>query len=31
MKLPFISESIFKPYKSPVEKGESFIYIYIYI
>ena len=32
MKLPFINEGIFEPYKSPVERGESFyIYIYIYI
>ena len=23
MKLPFINEGIFKPYKSPVERGES--------
>ena len=32
MNLPFINESIFKPHKSPVERGESsYIYIYIYI
>ena len=29
MKLPFINEGIFEPYKSPVERGES-LYIYIY-
>ena len=32
MKLLFINEGIFEPYKSPVEIGEfSYIYIYIYI
>ena len=31
MKLPFINECIFEPYKSLVEKRESSFYIYIYI
>ena len=31
MKLPFINEGIFEPYKSLVEKREFSLYIYIYI